>query len=426
MPSENNSPPTNAAAAWIARALFALTLLFLVIQLILLWLNRQTVVPASWGIPAGPRGNPLSLLQDLLLVVISVIAGWMGLQLAARQPKNPMTWLLLLFGMTTALGVGMISSLTVYTNFTLELDTPLADWSAWVMNWIWVLPYALLFLLLALFPDGRPLSRRWRWLLGASTLCAGGMILSGFFQPVMESAFNLPNPLPTGRLPAALFDGLFWTAILGFLLSTLGLTLQINARYQASSGETRQQMKWLVASVAASAFLIVVGIVGEVLGGFFTSQLAVNFGMMFPILGIGIGVLRYRLWDIDLIIRRTVVYAILTALLGLTFFGGVALLQGGFRQLTGQESPLAVVLSTLAIAALFNPLRARVQNAVDRRFYRSRLDSRLALERFQEQLRSEVDLQAVQHGILQVVQDALEPEQVSLWLRPGRQAVPDD
>ncbi|GAH34212.1 unnamed protein product, partial [marine sediment metagenome] len=131
-------------------------------------------------------------------------------------------------------------------------------------------------------------------------------------------------------------------------------------------------------------------------------------------------ILRYRLWDIDILIRRTLVYAVLTALLLILYFGSVVLLQQFFRALTGQDSPIVIVISTLVIAALFSPLRNRVQNIIDRRFYRRKFDAQQALAAFAATARDEVDLDHLQVELVSIVQETMQPEQVSLWLRPTR------
>jgi hypothetical protein len=134
-------------------------------------------------------------------------------------------------------------------------------------------------------------------------------------------------------------------------------------------------------------------------------------------LTLAFSILRYRLWDIDFLIRRTLVYTVLTALLLILYFGSVVLLQQAFRVLTGQDSPIVIVISTLVIAALFSPLRRRVQNTIDRRFYRHKYDTQQALAAFAATARDEVDLERLQMELISIVQETMQPEQVSLWLR---------
>jgi hypothetical protein len=192
-------------------------------------------------------------------------------------------------------------------------------------------------------------------------------------------------------------------------------------RLRRSVGEERQQLKWVVYAVALLAFAvpstILVIIVVQSL-----ESVRVFFAVLFPLipLSVGIAILRYRLYDIDLIINRTLVYGTLTVTLTLAYFGAVAVTEAIFRTLTGQEQQpqLSVVVSTLVIAALFSPLRRRVQALVDRRFYRRKYDARKTLEAFSTKLREETDLDALRGDLVGVVGETMQPAHVSLWLRP--------
>jgi MFS superfamily sulfate permease-like transporter len=196
-------------------------------------------------------------------------------------------------------------------------------------------------------------------------------------------------------------------------------------RWRGASGEVRQQIKWLAYFLAtAGVMFIVVEIIGEMVypaifeGWFYLIELAI-FWLGFPLV-IGLAVFKYRLYDIDIIVRRTLQYALLTVLLGIIYFGVVIFLQQLFRSGTDDTSPLAIVISTLVIAALFNPLRKRVQEAIDRRFYRRKYDAQQALAAFAASARDEVDLEHLQVELLSIVQEAMQPEGVSLWLRPAK------
>jgi hypothetical protein len=210
------------------------------------------------------------------------------------------------------------------------------------------------------------------------------------------------------------------------LASALSLVL----RYRRSKGEERQQIKWIAfaASLVALVYLIAMvtsfihpseawTTVGSVWWLNLLTIAALLSFVTIPI-AVGIAVLKYRLYDIDLIINRTLVYGPLTVLLAATYFGGVVGLQYVLRALTGQESTLAVVASTLAIAALFNPLRSRIQDLVDRRFYRRKYDARKTLEAFSARLRDETDLESLAEHLAGAVSEAVQPSHVSLWLRP--------
>jgi len=193
----------------------------------------------------------------------------------------------------------------------------------------------------------------------------------------------------------------------------------------------RQQIKWVVfgISVALAGFLsmqLVLGTSGadvptspdELVGYLIEYTFASYFVVLLIPISIGIAVLRHHLFDIDVIINRTLVYATLTALLALVYFGTIVVLQGLFRALMGQESQLAVVASTLAIAALFNPLRRRIQGFIDRSFYRRKYDAAKTLAAFSAKLREEPDLDALNDELVEVVRETMQPTHVSLWLRP--------
>jgi hypothetical protein len=199
------------------------------------------------------------------------------------------------------------------------------------------------------------------------------------------------------------------------VLSALSLVV----RYRRASGVERQQLKWFALAAVVSAcfavgeFLSLNRLVGSTLWGVLDA--ATN---IVRYLAVGVAILRYRLYDIDIIINRTLVYGSLTATLIAFYFGGIVVLQRVFVVLTGQQSTLAVVASTLAIAALFSPLRHRIQGFVDRRFYRSKYDAGKTLEAFSAKLRDETDLDALSGDLKAVVRETMQPAHVSLWLRP--------
>ena len=255
-----------------------------------------------------------------------------------------------------------------------------------------------------LFPDGRFVPRWTRWLAGASAL----LFIPDVFFP--DSSL------------AALTDPLFFVFIGSLLFA------QVYRYVRVSNPAQRQQTKWVVFgfSVALAGFMGAVflyefvpaigrsGPLGEMVG----ETVVYGFLLLIP-LSIGVAILRSRLYDIDLLINRTLVYGTLTAALVLVYVGVVVLLQSFFRALTGQESQLAVVASTLAIAALFQPLRRRVQGFIDRRFYRRKYDAAKTLEAFSARLRDETDLDRLGDELVSVVRQTVQPEHVSLWLRPA-------
>jgi hypothetical protein len=217
---------------------------------------------------------------------------------------------------------------------------------------------------------------------------------------------------PIGLIPFERVERYLFALFIPFLITLVLALLSLALRFHRAAGVERQQIKWLlyVAALFLTAQLAIsFGAIGEQ----FTSLVALGF----PI-AIGIAVLRYRLFDIDVIIRKTLVYTALTALLALVYFGSVVLLQRLFGAVTGiGQSPLAVVVSTLVIAALFTPLRRRIQDVIDRRFFRKKYDAQRILAQFALTARDETDLEVLTAELAHVVQETMQPESVSVWLR---------
>ena len=217
--------------------------------------------------------------------------------------------------------------------------------------------------------------------------------------------------------------------IMDLLLEALYFTLPLPlvaggtaviVRFRRSRGDERQQLKWFAYAVVVMVVLFVLWFSLQLAGLVTVGALVFTVPLMGLPVAVGVAILRYRLYDIDLVINRTLVYGALTVMLGLVYLGGVVLLQGLLRTLTGQESQLAVVASTLAIAALFGPLRRRTQGFIDRRFYRKKYDAVKTLESFGARLRDETDLDRLSGDLTSVVRETLQPAHVSLWLRePG-------
>src|SRR5215210_3526360 len=268
-------------------------------------------------------------------------------------------------------------------------------------------------LLVLVFPDGKLLHRGWWavvWMaVGGAALVAPSMALDPY--PTLN-LYPIPNPL---ALEGSLYDDFIGPlGSLDFMLLIVSLVcagVSILIRVDKGSRVERQQIKWL----AYSFVLMILGLsLSDVL--FFVVVVAFNF---FPI-AVGIAVLRYRLFDIDVIINRTLVYGDLTATLGLAYFGGVTVSEMIFRAFTSHEEQphLAIVISTLIIAALFTPLRRRIQSLIDRSFYRRKYDAAKTLEAFSAKLRDETDLEALSDDLVGVVSETMQPAHVSLWLRP--------
>jgi hypothetical protein len=275
-------------------------------------------------------------------------------------------------------------------------------------------------MLFLLFPNGNLPGRRWRvvfWLViltTCSTMAGAGL------NPVLNDApfKGVDNPLVVAP-PRALFETLSNIGWPGMAASFLVAAFAMILRLRRSRGVERQQLKWIAAAAAVLPLGSAAGVFSYYLGYENVGGLLATFSFVPILFAAGYAVLRYRLYDIDIIINRALVYGVLTISLVLVYVGGVAGTQTVFRFLTGQDQQpqLAVVASTLAIAALFNPLRRRVQGLVDRRFYRRKYDARKTLERFGVKLRDETDLDTLSNDLLSVVEETVQPAHVSLWLR---------
>jgi hypothetical protein len=262
---------------------------------------------------------------------------------------------------------------------------------------------SMIFLFMYVFPDGHFVPRWARW----PALASIAVIVPGTLFPYSFLSM-WRHPLLNAQVSVGIFSAI--------------VLVQIYRYRWVSDATQRQQTKWVVLGIVAAAvgycmFLVLNLLQGGVLIGLL-GYTAALFLLVFLMISIVVAVLRYRLYDIDLLINRTLVYGSLTASLVLVYFGGVTATQAVFRALTGQGSTLAVVVSTLVIAALFNPLRHRIQGFIDRRFYRKKYDAAKTIEAFSAKLRDETDLDALSDDLLGVVRDTMQPSHVSLWLRP--------
>jgi hypothetical protein len=406
-------------ASWLAWSLSMLSVaMFLAIVALYVLIRSAPQVPSS----VSTRFT----LTDLLIGVPFLAFPIVGALIASRRPFNPIGWICLAVGFLFLL-LGVSEYYGIY-GVAKPGSVPFPIGVAWLGNWLWM-PAVGLFAtyLFMLFPDGRLPSRRWRplaWLSGAVIV-----VLSLSFGLAPGPVASLPGKI---RNPFGLesFPWLSDAANVGFPLLALCILASVVSLvlcYRRSRDEEREQIKWIAFAASVVGLLFLIGLVISLIYGskppswtrLLDTMTALSYTGV-PI-AVGFAVLRYRLYDIDVIINRTLVYGSLTAMLALVYFGGVTAAQAIFRTLTGQEQQpqLAIVVSTLVIAALFNPLRRRIQSFIDRRFYRKKYDARKTLEGFSARLRDETNLGALSDELVAVVRETMQPVHVSLWLRPA-------
>jgi hypothetical protein len=344
--------------------------------------------------------------------------------IASHRPENPIGWLFLAAALFYGIQIAG-EEYAVYALLTNPGSLPLGAELAWLTEWIWAPGFGIILVFLPLlFPDGHPPSRRWRgvgWLGGLSIglICVlTSIVLWPERGPALLQLGGYAGDVEAWR--SAVLD---WVLRLGgpmLLLAGLGAVISLVVRFRRARGDVRQQIKWFASAAALTVVWLFV--FQQSTRGLPEAIVALSGLLVIASIPVatGIAILRYRLYDIDLIINRTLVYGSLTLMLALIYFGGVATTQAIFGALTGQEeqSQLAVVVSTLVIAALFMPLRRRIQSFIDRRFYRRKYDARKTLEAFSTKLRDETDLEALSDDLVGVVRETMQPAHVSLWLRP--------
>jgi hypothetical protein len=367
----------------------------------------------------------LKLLNALVSTMIPIVFTVVGVLIITKQSHNVIGWIVMIPPIFLALSDPLTSAIENTTVPPTEPSFSLL-FALWFASTGWVLLIFPLFFIALLFPTGSPLSPRWRWVV----VYALGMVvffyaLATFVQTLSPNTdanggnWSVRNPI--GFIPQATMDAIFsiWWSLALMLLVVL-CVVSLVMRFRRAGGVEKHQIKWLLYACCLFALLYLPLVVTQGNWEGVWAQigdLLLNVGVIgFPI-AIGIAILRYRLYDIDIIIRRTLVYGALTVLLALVYFGSVVLLQQLFRVATGQSSEIAIIISTLAIAALFVPLRRRVQEAFDRRFYRRRYDAAKVLAAFGAAARDEVELEKLTDRLLAVVEETMQPAQVSLWMR---------
>ena len=397
---------------WLAWALCGLAVIGAAVQLV------------SWATHLSARPSLFDLVEALGWgVAIPIVFAVLGALIVTRQRGNRVGWLMMIVALVSANPV----SILMERLFSAPPETlSLGLWLLlWLDGWSWIPLIFPIFLIPLHFPTGRPPSPRWNWVIWLAVGMWLFFVVFGSFLdtvgPTTGGDWSLPNPI--GFVPSDVWNGpilILWGIGLVTIVSASVVSLFL--RYRRAQDVERAQIKWLL---FAGAFFVVF----YALTFFLTnpddpwlSNGLNNLLFTLSILAfpgsIAIAIFRYRLYDIDVIVRKTLVYSALTILLALVYFGSVILLQRLVSALTGiEQSPLAVVVSTLAIAALFTPLRRRIQDAVDRRFYRKKYDAQQVLAQFALTARDETDLDVLTVELARVVEETLRPERVGVWLK---------
>jgi hypothetical protein len=395
------------AVAWIAWALCLLCVVLAVASLILALLNGRTL-------------GEIFIFESLVTFAIWTVSfSVVGALVTSHRPKNPIGWIFLADGFC----YGLLSAGDQYAIYALLTNSGallLGAEASWLGQWIWAPGLGLILVFLPLlFPDGHPPSHRWRPVAWLGGLFIGLAVVSStiLLWPERGPALLTGDESPS-HVVQVLVD---FIALPMLFVAGLGAVVSLLVRFSRARGDERQQIKWF-ASAAALTLVWILLFAQASLSGLPGVIVALSSLLVIPSIPIatGIAILRYRLYDIDRIINRTLVYGALTAMLVAVYVGGVTATQAILRALTGQEQQpqLAVVASTLVIAALFNPLRRRVQSFIDRRFYRSKYDARKTLEAFSAKLRDETDLDTLSDDLVGVVRETMQPSHISLWLHP--------
>jgi hypothetical protein len=430
-------------AAWLAWSLCAGCFALIGLALLLDLLTGE-VIPA--GVPGERPGLGFAVLTGVLSLAFPMV----GALIASRLPTNPIGWLFC--GMGVLYTAGRFTS--AYADYALveNFAFPGGEYVAWFSSCLWFAVPTLGVFLILLFPDGQLPSRRWRlvaWaaLVGAALAVIGTAFIPDYLtvsHPYVDNPFGIVGVIGGGLTTYELFGASRFLGVMLLLTSSLATLFSLILRLHHTRGIERQQITWfLFAAVPLTVFLGLIELDLLVLNltydfyfrfdflfnngtSIFPSwetfngvQYVAVFALLSTPVCTYIAILKYGLYDIDLVINRTLVYGSLTVTLVALYFGGIVVLQRFFVLLTGQQSTLAVVASTLLIAALFTPLRRRIQSFIDRRFYRKKYDAAKTLEAFSATLRNETDLETLREDLVGVVRETMQPEHVSLWLHPG-------
>jgi hypothetical protein len=358
-----------------------------------------------------PESDVISVLVETLMTALYV---GLGALVATRRTRNPVGWLLLTTGFSFS---AFLLADRVGWHYLLADGrvTARAQDTLWIADWGWIPAVATIFIFLPLlFPTGRPLTTRWRRFAWTALGLVAVFLVADMLAPgPLENYTSVDNPFGTGEVATTVRDVSF-PLIGAFAIASIA---SLAIRFRRSQGVERQQIKW----VAASGAGLVMTFVGNALTQEWAQTVAdiIQFtGLIALPIAVAVAILRYRLYDIAVVVNRTLVYGSLTAALAAVYLATVLLLQLILDPVTSGSS-LAVAVSTLAVAGLFGPVRARIQAVVDKRFYRRKYDAARTLEAFSARLRDELDLDSLSSELRGVLQETMQPTHVSLWLRPS-------
>lgn len=361
--------------------------------------------------PDGATPWPGSVVASLDSVPLAIV----GALIASRLPGNPYGWLWLLVGMGKGAFVGFFTAYALHSEFVSPL--PAESLAVAIASLGFAITIVTFPFLLLLFPTGTPAGRPWNWVTWLAAIVGGVVLATGWAPPVQGSVVPGMSPPfaidgPWGDAAARLMIVCVY-AIFGFIL--LG-AVSLVFRFRAARDVERQQLKWLTyAAAILGGSIFASETLGDLPGIWDAVFEAVT---LWPIpIAVAIAILRHRLYEIDLLIRRTLVYALLSACLAAMYLAAVGLLQTPVRSLTGGDSQLAVVAATLLVALVFSPLRRKLQSGIDRAFYRQRYDARATLAALTSAVRTEVDLEPLTDAVVAALRDSVQPTHASIWLR---------
>jgi hypothetical protein len=387
------------SATWLAWGLWALIPLLLCADL---------AIRVAWGISEA-NGAAATLTFGLAMLAF----GTVGALVASRVPGNAVGWIFIAIGVVSA-AIGPVGGYAKHGLVDAPRSLPGALGVGWLYSWLWFLIIGLVFLVPLLFPDGHLPGPHWHWIAGSLI----GLVVMGILGIAVYPGRvgDGEPPWPANPLGIPALKGVLDTLAPVTAVALIGLALasaaSVVVRFRRSRGEERQQLKWMVYAVAVLVCALVVpAVAGSNLG-----DVVFGLAVLLVPVAVGIAMLKYRLYDVDRVISRTVVYVLLTVVLGVVYAGLVLAGQWVFSSFAG-GSNLAIAASTLVVAALFLPVRSRVQRFVDRRFYRRLYDAQRTLESFGARLRDEIDMSALKVELAEVVGETMQPGHVSMWIK---------